>query len=80
MKGALFLGLGFLGAGILISRTPEITSAVLLAITVWAFCRFYYFSFYVIERYVDSSFRFTGLIDFARYIAMGSSVDRPGKK
>ena len=33
----------------------------------WASSRAYYFAFYVIGHYVDPSFRFTGLIDFARW-------------
>ena len=35
--------------------------AALLAVSVWAFCRAYYFAFYVIERYVDPTYRFSGL-------------------
>jgi hypothetical protein len=40
----------------------------LLIIAVWAFCRFYYFAFYVIEHYVDPSYRYSGLASFARYL------------
>jgi hypothetical protein len=35
---------------------------------VWSFCRFYYFAFYVIEHYVDPSYRFSGLLSFALYL------------
>ncbi|HXY37070.1 MAG TPA: hypothetical protein VEI07_22775 [Planctomycetaceae bacterium] len=35
---------------------------------IWSFSRFYYFAFYVIEKYVDSSYRFAGLPSFARYL------------
>ena len=42
--------------------------AVLLAIAIWSFCRFYYFAFYVIEHYVDPQFRFAGLGSFVRYL------------
>jgi hypothetical protein len=34
---------------------------------VWAFCRFYYFAFYVIEHYVDASYRFSGLLSLLHY-------------
>ncbi len=44
---------------------------ILLAIAVWAFCRAYYFAFYVIEKYIDPRFRFDGLISVARYFVMG---------
>jgi hypothetical protein len=43
-------------------------TAVLLALAIWSFCRFYYFAFYVIEKYVDSKYKFSGLIDFAKYL------------
>ncbi len=34
---------------------------------VWAFCRAYYFAFYVIEHHVDPGYRFSGLISFVAY-------------
>jgi hypothetical protein len=39
-----------------------------LALSVWCFCRFYYFAFYVIEHYVDPGYRFAGLWSFVRYL------------
>ncbi len=66
-KGVLFLVLGMISAGLLIAETLSLRIVALLAITVWAFCRAYYFAFYVIEHYVDSKFRFAGLVDFVRY-------------
>jgi hypothetical protein len=41
---------------------------MLLAIAIWAFCRAYYFAFYVVEHYADPNFRFAGLVDFVRYL------------
>jgi hypothetical protein len=67
IKGILFLLIGILAALLLILENPEFKTAVLLAICVWCFCRFYYFAFYVIEHYVDPGFRFSGLWSFARY-------------
>jgi hypothetical protein len=67
-KGILFLFLGSLSAVLLFLQHPTWQTAFLLAISVWSFCRFYYFAFYVIERYVDPSFRFSGLWSFARYL------------
>ncbi|GIW93736.1 MAG: hypothetical protein KatS3mg110_1777 [Pirellulaceae bacterium] len=66
-KGILFFLLGLLSAGMLISYTRSWTVALLLGITVWAFCRSYYFAFYVIEHYVDPGYRFAGLWHFVRY-------------
>ncbi len=76
VKGLLFASVGLLASGLLLTRTPELQSFVLLTITVWAFCRAYYFAFYVIEHYVDPTFRFAGLIDFCRYALLGKRPDR----
>jgi hypothetical protein len=67
-KGGLFLGLGVLAAALLIAEAPSFKVAALLAVSVWAFCRAYYFAFYVIERYVDSGYRFSGLGSVLRYV------------
>jgi hypothetical protein len=69
LKGALFLVLG-LGAGImLLVLSPTIRTATLLAITIWAFCRFYYYLFYVLDRYLGREKRFAGVIDALRYLS-----------
>ena len=46
---------------------PDFQLAILMVIAIWAFCRAYYFAFYVIEHYVDPSYRFAGLGSFVRY-------------
>jgi hypothetical protein len=68
LKGILFLIIGLLASALLLIESPEIKTAVLLAVAVWCFCRFYYFAFYVIEHYVDGNYRFSGLWSFARYL------------
>lgn len=60
-KGVLFLIVGVMAAVLLMVESPTFKTALLLIITVWCFCRAYYFAFYVIEKYVDPSFRFSGL-------------------
>jgi hypothetical protein len=67
-KGILFLLLGLLCATLLLLQQATWQTAVLLAVAVWSFCRFYYFAFYVIERYIDPSFRFSGLWSLAKYL------------
>lgn len=67
LKGGLFLAIGLLASGLLIAEHPSAKVALLLALAVWAFARAYYFAFYVVEHYVDPSYRFAGLIDFLRY-------------
>lgn len=76
-KGVLFLLLGLLASALLLLFAPSLTVATLLGISVWAFCRFYYFAFYVIEHYVDPTYRFSGLLSFVRY-AMGKTRRRHG--
>ena len=67
-KGCLFLALGGLSSALLLMLVPRLDIAILLAIAIWAFCRFYYFAFYVIQNYVDPGYRFAGLAHFARYL------------
>jgi hypothetical protein len=67
-KGFLFLLGGLLAAGLLIAETWSWKVALLLAIAVWCFARAYYFAFYVIEHYIDPSYKFAGLTDFIRYL------------
>jgi hypothetical protein len=76
LKGILFLIIGLAASLLLVLEKPEIKIVVLLAIAVWCFCRFYYFAFYVIEHYVDPSYRFSGLWSFAMYLL--SRRDRRG--
>jgi len=66
-KALLFLLLGLLCGALLLVRSPGLLTGMLLVLTVWSFCRLYYFAFYVIERYVDPRFRFSGLLSFFRY-------------
>jgi len=68
LKGVLFLLLGLLSAAFLFFEHPTLSVAFLIVVAVWSFCRFYYFAFYVIEHYVDPSYRFSGLLSFARYV------------
>jgi hypothetical protein len=68
LKGFLFLLIGLGGAAMLFISNPAWQTVVLLALTIWGFCRFYYFAFYVIEKYVDSRYKFSGLISFSLYL------------
>ena len=68
LKGILFLALGLLSAGMVLWKSPDGATLALLAIAVWAFCRFYYFAFYVLHEYADSFYRYSGLIDLTMYL------------
>ena len=67
IKGILFVALGIFSAVLILVLAPQFQIAILLSICIWAFCRAYYFAFYVIEHYVDGDYRFAGLIDFLKY-------------
>ena len=67
-KGILFLVIGLAAATLLVLELGTLRGALMLGLCIWAFCRAYYFAFYVIEKYVDSSYRFSGLISFLKYI------------
>lgn len=68
LKGGLFLFLGLLAAALLLVDAPTLKDAGLLVLAIWCFCRAYYFAFYVIEHYVDPSYKFSGLGSFVKYI------------
>lgn len=71
IKGFLFLLTGLASAALIMVMHPDLKLAVLLALSVWAFCRFYYFCFYVIEKYVDNKYKYSGLYSFVRYCMKG---------
>ncbi|MBK7997301.1 MAG: hypothetical protein IPK15_00860 [Verrucomicrobia bacterium] len=80
LKGGLFLVLGGLSAALILIESPSLRTAALLALTVWCFCRFYYFAFYVIQHYVDPGYRFSGLGSFVKYCWSKDSRGRRGEK
>jgi len=61
-KGLLFLVTGIAAAVLLLLENPSLRSGLLLGVAIWAFCRFYYFAFYVLSQYVDASYRYSGLL------------------
>jgi hypothetical protein len=62
-KGVMFAVIAVASAGLIFAEKPSLLLAFLLAVLVWASCRFYYFLFYVLEHYVDPTMRYAGLID-----------------
>jgi len=78
LKGWLFLIGGFVAAGLLLAEAPRFKVGLLLAICVWCFCRFYYFAFYVIEHYVDSTYKFAGLGSFLVYLVTRKYTRKDG--
>jgi hypothetical protein len=66
-KFGLFVFVGLMAAAIALFFFPYPKLVCLMAVAIWAFCRAYYFAFYVIEHYVDPGYRFAGLGSFIRY-------------
>lgn len=71
-KAVLFILLGLLSAALLFAQVPTLRTLALILVTVWAFCRFYYYLFYVLERYLGREKRFAGIFDALRYLFAGS--------
>ncbi len=74
-KGGLFLSLGLIASALLLLQAPRFSILVVHAIAVWSFARAYYFAFYVIEHYIDPTFRFSGLTDFVKYLVRRNNDD-----
>ncbi|MBN1124888.1 MAG: hypothetical protein JXA82_07765 [Sedimentisphaerales bacterium] len=67
-KGFLFLTILLLSVTIILIDHFSWKLSALLALTVWSSARFYYFLFYVIEKYVDPSYKFAGIFSFLLYL------------
>ena len=67
IKAFLLFLTGFISSILLVVLNFNVKTIVLLLLAIWGFCRAYYFAFYVIQHYIDPTFRYSGLIDFAKY-------------
>jgi len=67
-KGFLFLLLGLIGVAGVLLESPHFRTVVLLGVSIWAFCRFYYYLFYVLERYLGKTTPYAGIWDALRFI------------
>ncbi|NLS93621.1 MAG: hypothetical protein GXX96_15790 [Planctomycetaceae bacterium] len=68
LKGFLFLLIGLAASTLLLIEAPSLKVALLLVLAIWGFARAYYFAFYVIQHYVDDTYKFAGLWSFLRYL------------
>jgi hypothetical protein len=67
-KGWLFALIALLAAGLILLELRSLRIAALLATCVWASCRFYYYLFYVLERYLGREQKFAGVGDALSYL------------
>ena len=68
VKAVLFVALGVISLGLIAWLARDWAVTTLAVIAIWAMARAYYFAFYVIEKYIDPSYRFDGLVSVARYL------------
>ncbi len=73
LKGGLFLVLGLGASALLWAEAPTFTTAALLVLVIWSFCRCYYFLFYVLEKYAGREQRYAGLLDALKFIVTGKN-------
>lgn len=67
-KAAAFVLIGAICFVLVWIEHPTLAAAVYLVLMIWAFSRAYYFAFYVIGKYVDPEYRFSGLMSFVKYL------------
>lgn len=60
-KGILFLIIAVACFSLILIQLLSWKNALLLICLVWASCRFYYFLFYVLEKYVNPSLKYAGI-------------------
>jgi hypothetical protein len=73
-KGMLFLVLVLLSGGLLLANAPSLRTLALVSVLAWSSARLYYFLFYVLERYVDPSLRYSGVVALLK--SVGTSMFR----
>jgi ABC-type polysaccharide transport system permease subunit len=68
-KGLLFALLAAIaGTEVIFAETDRWQRGLLLAVCVWAACRFYYFLFHVLHAYVDPALPSAGVVDLLRHL------------
>ena len=68
IKAALFIAIGLISCALILLEAPNLRVLALLVLAIWSFCRAYYFAFYVIEKYLDPTYRFSGILSALRYL------------
>ena len=72
LKGLLFALTGLIATGLLIAQNPTGQTVLLCGLAIWAWCRFYYFLFYVLEKYAGRKRPYAGVLDAFLSIFRGS--------
>lgn len=61
IKGWLFFAIAVIAALLIVQRSPRVVTVILVGTLAWSSCRFYFFLFYVLERYVDPGMKYRGV-------------------
>lgn len=80
LKGILFLAIILAPALLLIGKDPTVTTAFAVCTLIWASARFYYFLFYVLERYVDPGLRYAGLLSLCAALIKRRRAGPPSRE
>jgi hypothetical protein len=75
-KGLLFAFLGVSACILILVESPHLRTAGFLLIAIWSWCRFYYFLFYVLEKYAGRDRKYAGLLDALGYLIKGDRSNR----
>jgi len=67
-KGFLFCAILIISIALILIDNFNWKLLALLCLVVWSAARFYYFMFYVIEKYVDPTYKFSGILSFIMYL------------
>ena len=80
LKAVLLALVTIVSCTLILIECPRWYVAGLLALAVWSAARVYYFMFYVIEKYVDPSYKFAGIGSFLAYTIRRRSRDTNPKR
>ena len=68
LKGFLFLCILVVASILLVLSDDRWVRLILVPVLIWSSARLYYMMFYVIERYIDPAFKFSGVMSFLGYL------------
>jgi hypothetical protein len=68
LKGVLFLVIVLTTSASLYLLNPDWLTALLIVLLIWGSARFYYFLFYVLEKYVDPTLKYAGIGDMLKHL------------
>jgi len=71
VKAILFITIGCVSAALVLAKDHSLATITLLALMIWAFCRAYYFAFYVITNYIDGSYCYSGIVSAIIFLIRG---------